>query len=66
MSDTERERVYFIQDGESGLPFQAINRSDVGSYIDSYLDDLEEDETLEIEIKFKNMTRAELDALPEI
>ena len=60
---SEKQKVWLIQNPESGFPWCVIDFSHIADWIEADLEGADEDETVEFHFKYKMMTQEELDAL---
>ncbi|RRJ97842.1 hypothetical protein Ga0100231_005120 [Opitutaceae bacterium TAV4] len=60
-----KERVLFLLDENVSFSPFAMNQPDIGNYIDVEMDGLADGESITFTISRKDMTKAELAALPE-
>lgn len=61
-----REIVYFIDEDDAGFGFLAHDRRAAHQWLDAFLDNLDESEVSRVDFKREHMTKAQIEAMPEI
>jgi hypothetical protein len=60
------EENFFLDHDESGFPPFANSRESIVEYIKAEFDNMEDGDTMTLVIRRKDMTKAQIEALPEI